>query len=92
MYQSVTTLDKWSTIRTNLKILILRKENKKSFYHTCSEKVELDEKLEDGPSTVELPPSGNPKSGLKSQLISTVSCVFTIPMPHCCAGWYRQTN
>lgn len=40
-----------------------------SSFHTCSDKLELDEKLGSGPSTVGLPPSGNPEKDLKSQWI-----------------------
>lgn len=40
-----------------------------SSFHTCSDKLELDEKLGSGPSTVGLPPSGNPERDLKSQWI-----------------------
>lgn len=40
-----------------------------SSFHTCSDKLELDEKLGGGPSMVGLPPSGNPEKDLKSQWI-----------------------
>ena len=63
-----------------------------SSLHTCSDKLELDGKLGNGPSTVGLPPSGNPERDVKNQWILLYFKQLLCPYLNTVLGAARNTH